>query len=204
MFVFVWRRIMKKGDSNKKMIKKIITAALLLALTFVGTMVIQIPTGTNGYIHVGDCFVILCGYILGPVWGFMAAGVGSALTDITTSYFFWAPGTFIIKGAMATIAYFLVKASSKVIKKGTLVQFVLASSIAELFMVAGYFLYAATILGEGLPAALSIPANLVQGIAGSIISTALAEIFANNKSLCRLAPIAALSNPKKDSERKNK
>ncbi len=194
---------MKKGDSNK-IIKKTVTAALLLALTFVGTMIIQIPTGTNGYIHVGDCFVILCGYILGPVWGFFAAAVGSALTDIATSYFFWAPGTFIIKGAMATVAYFLVKASSKACKKGTLIPFVLASSVAELFMVAGYFVYAATILGEGLPAALSIPANLVQGVAGAITSTLLAEIFANNKSLCRLAPIRALGNTNQNSERNDK
>ena len=193
---------MKKSDNNTKMIRKTITAALLTALTFVGTMIIQIPTGTNGYIHVGDCFVILCGYILGPVWGFMAAGVGSALTDIATSYFFWAPGTFIIKGAMATIAYFLVKASSKIYKKGTLIPFIFASTVAELFMVAGYFVYAATILGEGLPAALSIPANLVQGIAGAVLSTLLAEIFANNKSLCRLAPISALSHSNQNPERK--
>lgn len=193
---------MDKGDNSKKMIKKTVTAALLTALTFVGTMIIQIPTGTNGYIHIGDCFVILCGYILGPVWGFMAAGVGSALTDIATSYFFWAPGTFIIKGAMATFAYLLVKATSRVFKKGTILPFSLASVVAELFMVAGYFVYAATILGEGLPAALSIPANLVQGVAGAIMSTLLAEIFAHNKALCRLAPITALNNQNQISERK--
>lgn len=193
---------MGKGD-NSKMIKKTVIAALLTALTFVGTMIIQIPTGTNGYIHIGDCFVILCGYILGPFWGFVAAGVGSALTDIATSYFFWAPGTFIIKGAMATLAYFIVKASAKAFKKGPLIPFILASTVAELFMVAGYFVYAATILGEGLPAALSIPANLVQGLAGAVMSTALAEIFANNKSLCRLAPISALGNSTQNSERKN-
>lgn len=184
---------MEKRDNSKKMIKKTVTAALLTALTFVGTMIIQIPTGTNGYIHIGDCFVVLCGYILGPVWGFMAAGVGSALTDIATSYFFWAPGTFIIKGAMATIAYFLVKVISGISKKGTLLPFIFSSVIAELFMVAGYFVYAATILGEGLPAALSIPANLVQGAAGAIMSTLLAEIFVHNKALCHLAPITALN-----------
>ena len=185
---------MEKVDKSKNMIKKTVTAALLTALTFVGTMIIQIPTGTNGYIHIGDCFVILCGYILGPVWGFLAAGVGSMLTDVATSYFFWAPGTFIIKGVMATIAYFLVKALSSISKKNTILPFAAASIVAELFMVAGYFVYAATILGEGLPAALSIPANLVQGVAGAIISTLLAEIFAHNKALCRLAPITALNN----------
>ena len=183
---------MEKHYNSKKMIKKTVTAALLTALTFVGTMIIQIPTGTNGYIHIGDCFVILCGYILGPVWGFMAAGIGSALTDVATSYFFWAPGTFIIKGAMATIAYFLVKAISRLCQKGSLLSFVFSSVVAELFMVVGYFVYAAAILGEGLPAALSIPANLVQGAAGAIMSTLLAEMFVHNKALCRLAPIVAL------------
>lgn len=182
-----------KKNTNEMIIKKTVTAALLTALTFVGTMIIQIPTGTNGYIHIGDCFVILCGYILGPIWGFLAAGIGSALTDVATSYFFWAPGTFIIKGAMAVIAYFLVKAISKLFKKSTLIPFIIASVVAELFMVIGYFVYAATILGEGLPAALSIPANLLQGIAGAIISTLLAEMFVHNKALCRLAPIVALN-----------
>ena len=183
---------MEKRSSNKITVKKTVTAALLTALTFVGTMIIQIPTGTNGYIHIGDCFVILCGYILGPVWGFIAAGVGSALTDVATSYFFWAPGTFIIKGAMATIAYFLVKAISRFSKKSALLAFGFASVVSELFMVAGYFVYAATILGEGLPAALSIPANLIQGAAGAVMSTLLAEMFVHNRALNRLAPITAL------------
>ena len=196
-------RIMKKENSTKKTIRKTVIAALLTALTFVGTMIIQIPTGTNGYIHIGDCFVILCGYILGPVWGFMAAGVGSSLTDVATSYFFWAPGTFIIKGAMATIAYFLVKVLSKISRKSTLLPFIFASVVAELFMVAGYFVYAATILGEGLPAALSIPANLVQGIAGAVISTLLAEIFVHNKALTRLAPIIALKPSSHETGKEN-
>lgn len=185
---------MEQHDNSKKILKKTVTAALLTALTFVGTMIIQIPTGTNGYIHVGDCFVILCGYILGPFWGFLAAGIGSALTDISTSYFFWAPGTFLIKGAMATIAYFLVKLISKLLKKSILFPLAFASVIAELFMVAGYFVYAATILGEGLPAALSIPANLIQGAFGALTSTVIAEIFMHNKVLRRLAPITAFND----------
>ena len=188
------RHLMEQHDNSKKILKKTVTAALLTALTFVGTMIIQIPTGTNGYIHVGDCFVILCGYILGPFWGFLAAGIGSALTDISTSYFFWAPGTFLIKGAMATIAYFLVKLISKLLKKSILFPLAFASVIAELFMVAGYFVYAATILGEGLPAALSIPANLIQGAFGALTSTVIAEIFMHNKVLRRLAPITAFND----------
>ena len=177
---------------SKNTIKKLVIAALLTALTFVGTMIIQIPTGTNGYVHLGDCFVLLCGYLLGPFWGALAAGVGSALADVATSYIFWAPGTFIIKAGMAIIGYFLARGLSRVFKKGTAVAFTVASVVAELFMVAGYFFYAALILGEGLPAALSIPANLVQGAFGAIVSTLLVQIFVHNKALCRLAPVVAL------------
>ena len=46
-------------------IKKLVTAALLAAMTCVATMIIKIPTPTFGYIHPGDGFVLLCGVVLG-------------------------------------------------------------------------------------------------------------------------------------------
>ena len=48
--------------------KKLIFAALMAALTCVSTMIIKIPTPTNGYIHPGDGFVLLSGLLLGPLW----------------------------------------------------------------------------------------------------------------------------------------
>ena len=42
-------------------IKKLVTAALLAAMTCVATMIIKIPTPTFGYIHPGDGFVLLFG-----------------------------------------------------------------------------------------------------------------------------------------------
>ena len=60
-------------------LKKLILAALFAALSCVATMSIRIPTpGTGGYIHPGDAIVILSGVILGPIWGFLAGGIGSA------------------------------------------------------------------------------------------------------------------------------
>ena len=44
-------------------IKKLVTAALLAAMTCVATMIIKIPTPTFGYIHPGDGFVLLCGVV---------------------------------------------------------------------------------------------------------------------------------------------
>ena len=64
-------------------LKKLVMAALFAALTCVATMSIRIPTpGTNGYIHPGDALVILSGVILGPGWGLLSAGIGSAMADL--------------------------------------------------------------------------------------------------------------------------
>ena len=41
--------------------KTLVIAALMAALTCMATMIIQLPTPTFGYIHLGDTFVILCG-----------------------------------------------------------------------------------------------------------------------------------------------
>ena len=60
-------------------LKKLVMAALFAALACVATMSIKIPTpGTSGYIHPGDAIVILAGVVLGPAWGFLAGGIGSA------------------------------------------------------------------------------------------------------------------------------
>ena len=68
-------------------LKKIVMTALFAALACVATMSIKIPTpGTGGYIHPGDAIVILSGVILGPVWGLLAAGTGSAMAGILSMF----------------------------------------------------------------------------------------------------------------------
>ena len=84
--------------------KKMVTAALLAAFTCIATMIIKIPTPTFGYIHLGDGLVLLCGIILGPGIGALAAGIGSMFADIFSGYMTWAPATLIIKALTACIA----------------------------------------------------------------------------------------------------
>ena len=184
----------KMNDHYKAKLKTTVTAALLCALTFVGTLLIQIPTGTNGYIHIGDCFVLLCGYMLGPIYGAIAAGTGSALTDIISGYIVWAPGTFLIKALMSVIAFYVFRLTTKAFKKHTSFAFISASLISELFMAASYFIYAALILGNGLSAALSIPANILQGTVGVILSLIVIQIFIKNKTLSSIAHIKAIEH----------
>ena len=69
-------------------LKKLVMAALFAALACVATMSIKIPTpGTSGYIHPGDAIVILAGVVLGPAWGFLAGGIGSAMADLLRRIF---------------------------------------------------------------------------------------------------------------------
>ena len=144
--------------------------ALFTALTTVATLVIQVPSPMSGYVNLGDAMVLLSAWILGPVYGTAAAGIGSMLADLLSGYAYYAPGTLVIKCLMAFVAaqVFLVL-KDKV--KGKHFAKVVSGLLAEIIMVVGYFGYAGLILGNGLSAALSIPGNLVQGGFGIIVST---------------------------------
>lgn len=74
-----------------KNIRKLVLAALLAALTAVATMIIRIPTPTQGYIHLGDGMVLICGILLGPGLGALAAGIGSMMADLIGGYMAWVP-----------------------------------------------------------------------------------------------------------------
>ena len=137
---------------TNKAIRTLVLAALFAALTCVATMVIQIPSPMNGYVNLGDCFVLLAGWVLGPLYGSLAAGIGSALADMFTGYMHYAPGTFLIKAVMALIAWAVAKALiARFGGKRTLCKGI-SAVLAELFMVVGYYLYAGLLLGKGLGA----------------------------------------------------
>ncbi len=98
--------------SDKK-IRTMVMAAVLAALACVATMVVQIPSPMNGYVNLGDCFVLLSGWLLGPWWGGAAGGIGSMLADLLLGYGHYAPGTLIIKGLMALVGALIFKAFGK-------------------------------------------------------------------------------------------
>ena len=156
-------------------LKKLILAALFAALSCVATMSIRIPTpGTSGYIHPGDAIVILSGVILGPVWGFLAGGIGSALSDLIGGYFIYVPITFVIKGLVALAAGLLYQKVGKNQKSRYIA--VILGGVADIILVAGgYFVCEFFIYGAG--AAASITANIIQGVGGLVISCILYPIL---------------------------
>ena len=156
-------------------LKKLILAALFAALSCVATMSIRIPTpGTGGYIHPGDAIVILSGVILGPVWGFFAGGIGSALSDLIGGYFIYVPITFVIKGLVALAAGLLYQKVGK--SQKSRYAAVVLGGVADIILVAGgYFVCEYFIYGAGATA--SIPANIIQGVGGLVISCILYPIL---------------------------
>lgn len=148
-------------------------AAMFAALACVATMVIRIPSPMNGYVNLGDCVVLLSGWLLGPWYGFAAAGVGSMLADIFSGYAHYAVGTFLIKGVMAAAASLLCGAVRSAVRHVAPAR--IASGVAaEIIMVLGYFAFAGLWLGKGLAAAASIPGNIVQGGFGIVAAVLLA------------------------------
>ena len=162
---------MKKADS-----KTLVMAALLAALTCAATMSIRIPTpGTGGYIHPGDAIVIMCGVILGPVWGFLAAGIGSCLADLLGGYMIYVPITFLVKGLVALAAALLYRAIGKTAR--TRYAAVFLGGISDIILVAfGYFICEWPLYGFAAALA-SVPANIVQGIGGLVIAMILYPIL---------------------------
>lgn len=176
----------KEGLNMNSNIKKIVMTALFAALACVATMVIKIPTpGTNGYIHVGDGIVILSGIILGPVWGFLAAGIGSAMADLIGGYFIYVPITFVIKGAVAYASGTLYKKLGKTEKSRYAA--VILGGISDIVLVVGGYFLCETMLYGAAAAAASAPANAVQGIGGLVIGCVLYPVLLKVPDVRRMA-----------------
>lgn len=161
--------------------KKLVIAALFTALTCATTMIIKIPTPTMGYIHPGDGMVLLCGMLLGPGIGALAAGIGSMLADLLSGYVSYSIGTLFIKAFVAASAGFLYYK----IRKSNVLCIIACGLAGECFMVVGYFLYElgmAVVSGSGLAAAATaagagVIMNIIQGFSGVLISIILLPIL---------------------------
>ena len=164
---------------------RLVRAALFAALCTVMTLVIQVPSPMQGYVNLGDCAVLLSAWVLGPLYGGAAAGVGSMLADLLSGYAHYAPGTFVIKLAMAAAAGMLFRALRPVSSRRLPAQLI-SGAAAELIMVAGYFGYACLLLGKGLAAAASVPGNLVQGAFGLASAVVVHALLSRGRALAHL------------------
>ena len=146
---------------------RIALSGMMAALIFVATYFVKLPMAmTNGYVHLGDGFILLAASMLG--WAAVpAAAVGSMLADLMGGYAMYLLPTFLIKGAVAAVAVLALKTKHEWLK-------VLGLIAAEAVMVGGYFLAEWLVLGYGLVAATaSVLGNTLQGLSGVVIGLLL-------------------------------
>lgn len=160
---------------NKTKLFKLVFAAMFAALICVATMVIRIPSPLNGYVNFGDCFILVAAWVLGPVYGFAAGGIGSALADLFSGYAHYIPGTFFIKGLLALAAALIARAILEKAPRLRLLGYAAGAAVGETIMVFGYFGYAALLLGKGFGAWASVPGNIAQGLFGLVAGTIIIQ-----------------------------
>ena len=97
----------------------------------------------------------------------LPGGLGSGLADLLSGYPQWAIATFIIKGIEGLVAGMIAHKYS-VNKNFVNVYTILASVVAMVIMVVGYFLGGSVL--EGVSASIgSVPSNAMQAVASLII-----------------------------------
>lgn len=175
---------MKQNKINQDgRLLKICVTAMFAALICVATMLIRIPSPLGGYVNFGDCFILVAAWVLGPVYGFAAGGIGSALAD-AFGYAHYIPGTFVIKGLIAVAAALIVHAFIRRGDKLRTVGYAAGAVVSEIWMIAGYYLYEALFLGMGFSGAWSgVGGNAVQGAFGAAAGVVLIRIIVRTKVL---------------------
>lgn len=148
--------------------KDLALTALFIAMCTLATMFIRVPLPTSGYANLGDAFVLLSAWILGPVYGALAAGLGSALADLL-GYPIYAPVTLVIKFLVAFFAAKLLSRYSQV----SFLHLCVIGLLCEIIMVVGYYLYDAILLHSFISPLLNIPGNIMQAVIGVLVAAFL-------------------------------
>ena len=151
-------------------------SGMMAALIFIATFTIKLPMPmTNGYVHLGDGFILLAASLLG--WpAVAAAAIGSMLADLIGGYTMYILPTFLIKGAVAAIAVLALQNKREWLR-------VLGLIVAEAVMVGGYFLAEWLFLGYGLAAATaSLMGNCMQGLSGVVVGLLLIPLCSRIKT----------------------
>ena len=172
-------------SQNSRVISKLCMTAVMAALVAVGSWIqIQIPSilGTSRF-HLGNVMCALSGLLLGPWWGALGSGLGSALYDLLLdpTRFAEFPITFITKGVYGLVAgavYFKVfKGRSNYVSEAVASALAAVSYIviylAKSFFYNGLFIKGLTAQAAWLGVLEKIPSSLFNGIVAVIFAPVL-------------------------------
>lgn len=151
-------------------VKTITLYGLGIAVVFCGTFFIKIPNQLDGYMNLGDGFLLLFATIAQPWGAFLIGGVGSALADLVGGYGHYVIPTLLIKGTEALVVAMICRRSDRSAVR------TIAYLIGSVIMVTGYFLFKWYLKQSVVVALTGIPGNLLQAALGLIIASVLAPL----------------------------
>lgn len=161
--------------------RKAAVTAVLIVLSFIGTMFIRVPIpATNGYFNLGDMFIILAGLWLGPTRALLVGLIGPTTADLI-GFPQFILATAVTKALEGLITGFIAQ---KIVRQDVRTSIV-GSLAGAAVMVAGYFVFEAfayPALGRWVSlfnvtdigaAIAEVPPNIAQGIIGAVGGVAL-------------------------------
>ena len=158
-------------------VHQIILNAMLIALVFVATAVINIRlpfVGTGGLIHLGNVPLFIGALLFGRRSGMIAGAFGMGLFDLMGGWTAWAPFTFVIVGCMGyVVGWFAEKRPIRNVYGNDAAALVLAL----LIKIAGYYIAEACIIQSWVLPLGSIPGNIVQVGVAAVITLAAMPVF---------------------------
>jgi len=140
--------------------------AVMTAIIFVLTRMVQIPTPAKGYIHLGDTAIFFAAFAFGPWVGGIAGGLGTALADITSGYPQWAIFSFLVHGFQGWLVGAMVR------RETGWYRLLTAVGAGSAVVVVGYFIAGTILMGMGA-AVSEIPANIIQALSGGLVGAPL-------------------------------
>lgn len=174
-------------STEKRGVLRLCAAAVMTAIVFVGNylrVTMPVPLGGVTSFTLANILCALAGILLGPWWGGLAAGAGSAFYDLTNpAYVTEAPITFCTKGMYGLIAGLVLYCIFKNAREKYLPQLAAAACAAVSYMVVysvkvffynGMFIQGFTQAAQCWALVLSkLPATLFNGVVAVIFAPVL-------------------------------
>lgn len=152
---------------------------LMGALVFVATEFFKVEIVVGGektMVGFANVFCILSGLLLGPVYGGLAAGVGSFIFDITSGWASSAPVTLVTKFAMAFLCGLIAWGGDRAGKKlSRIITAAVTGSLSYCALYLGYSCLKQMLLGSSAAAAAVI---ITTKLAATLTNAVIADVIA--------------------------
>ncbi|MCL2703514.1 MAG: ECF transporter S component [Defluviitaleaceae bacterium] len=165
--------------AQKIKVRDIAITGVLITLVFSTTMFISIPLPFSihdgGLMHLGNVSLFIAAIVFDKKKGAIAGAFGMSLFNLLSplGLVIWAPFTFVIRGVMG---YVIGTIAEKGQGKNIWIN-IAAIAVGGAVQIAGYYIAEWILYGNPISPLLSIPGDVVQIVASSVIALPLLTIL---------------------------